>query len=97
MEGRGEGFHVIWVYWAKKYMKTLIKGNEALSPLIKELQRHYCLEAIESSALLAARLAAIRHQKGSQKWPIFVVDPEKEAAGMQAALGEGGMGEEAVG
>lgn len=77
MENKNEGFYVIWLYWIKKYMGARIKSGEAVSPLLRELQRHYSLEAIESNAQVAARLTAIREQKGSQKWPIYVIDPEK--------------------
>jgi hypothetical protein len=94
MESRNDGFYVIWLYWAKKYMGARIKSSESLSSL-KEIQRHYSLEAIDSSAQLEGRLTAIREQKGSQKWPIYVVNPEKELASMKAALQdeEEGLGE----
>jgi hypothetical protein len=39
------------------------------------MQRLYSLEAIESITQLEGRVAAIREQKGSQKWPIFVINP----------------------
>jgi hypothetical protein len=88
MESKSDGFYVIWLYWLKKYMGARIKSSDSLSTLLRELQRHYSLEAVDSITQLQGRLMAIREQKGNQKWPIYVIDPEKELVNMEAALQE---------
>jgi hypothetical protein len=59
MDSKNDGFYLIWLYWARKYMGARVKSTESLASL-KEIQRHYSLEAIENSAQLEGRLTAIR-------------------------------------
>ena len=51
MDSKNDGFYLIWLYWVRKYMGARVKSTESLASL-KELQRHYSLEAIENSAQL---------------------------------------------
>jgi hypothetical protein len=74
MDNKHDGFYLIWLYWAKRYMGVRTKSTESLASL-KEMQRLYSLEAIDSITQLEGRVSIIREQKGSQKWPIFVINP----------------------
>jgi hypothetical protein len=55
-------------------MGARTKSTESLASL-KEMQRLYSLEAIDSITQLEGRVSTIREQKGTQKWPLFIINP----------------------
>lgn len=55
-----DGFHLIWYYWAKKYMGEKIRGRESMAVAVGQLKKHYSLEAVDSRQQLESKIAGIK-------------------------------------
>ena len=92
MEGEDDGFRAIWLYWMRKYKRGRAGSSGSSGEVsLSELRRQYSIEAVDSQLVLDSKIAFIREQKGNVKWPLYVIDPEKELAEMEQVLSHEGQ------
>jgi hypothetical protein len=59
-KGPSDGFHLIWYYWAKKYMSEKIRPRDSMAAVVAQLKKHYSLESVDCRQQLESKIAGIK-------------------------------------